>query len=59
MAIDWHTREFASAAELRASADREERLAAAASADGDDAHAAHHKKQAAEYRELARLKEIA
>lgn len=56
--VDWHTKTFWTAEEFRQEAQREERLAHAADADGDAHYADLHRSKAREYREAARLKEV-
>jgi len=55
---NYQDKEFMTAKEAREAAARHERLSNAARAEGDKTHSDFHAWQAAEYREIARNKEI-
>lgn len=55
---NWHHKTFCSAPEWREAAEKYERLAKMADADGDTFHAEMARKNAAQCRENARMKEI-
>ncbi|MFN3705302.1 MAG: hypothetical protein ACK4WM_04845 [Thermoflexales bacterium] len=56
--FEWHPKTFLSAAKWREEADKYERLAKMAEADGDKFHAERARRNAAQCRENARIKEI-